>query len=70
LLLNLRILFLLLFFSCLLGNVEENKEFSSSLGIRAIPTVKSFSGGKEVHSQSGVQVESQIKQLANNLING
>lgn len=51
-------------------NVEENKEFSSSLGIRAIPTVKSFSGGKEVHSQSGVQVESQIKQLANNLIDG
>ena len=51
-------------------NVEDNKQLAVSLGIRAIPTIKSFSGGKEVHSQSGVQVESQIKQLAKNLING
>ena len=27
-------------------NVEENKEFASQLGIRAIPTVKSFSDGR------------------------
>ena len=51
-------------------NVEENKEFASSLGIRAIPTVKSFSGGKEIYSQPGMQMESQIKQLVTNLING
>ena len=51
-------------------NVEENKEFASSLGIRAIPTVKSFSGGKEVFSQPGMQMEGQIKQLVTNLING
>ena len=51
-------------------NVEENKEFAASLGIRAIPTVKSFSGGKEVYSQPGMQMEGQIKQLATNLING
>ena len=51
-------------------NVEENKEFASSLGIRAIPTVKSFSGGKEIYSQPGMQMEGQIKQLVTNLING
>ena len=51
-------------------NVEENKEFAAQLGIRAIPTVKSFSGGKEVYSQPGMQMEGQIKQLATNLING
>ena len=51
-------------------NVEENKEFASKLGIRAIPTVKSFSDGKEVYSQPGMQMEGQIKQLVTNLING
>ena len=51
-------------------NVEENKEFAASLGIRAIPTVKSFSGGKEIYSQPGMQMEGQIKQLVTNLING
>jgi thioredoxin len=51
-------------------DVDKNKEFASSLGIRAIPTVKSFSGGKEVYSQPGMQMEGQIKQLVENLING
>ena len=51
-------------------NVEENKEFAAQLGIRAIPTVKSFSDGKEVYSQPGMQMEGQIKQLVTNLING
>lgn len=51
-------------------NVEENKEFASQLGIRSIPTVKSFSEGKEVYSQPGMQMESQIKELVDNLLNG
>ena len=51
-------------------NVEENKEFASQLGIRSIPTVKSFSDGKEVYSQPGMQMEGQIKQLVTNLIYG
>ena len=42
-------------------DVDKNKEFVSSLGVRAIPTVKSFSGGKEVYSQPGMQMEGQIK---------
>jgi thioredoxin len=51
-------------------NVEENKEFASQLGIRSIPTVKSFLGGKEVYSQPGMKMENEIKQLVTNLING
>ena len=51
-------------------NVEENIEFSSSLGIRAIPTIKSFNGGKEVSNNVGTLEESQIKNIVNNLING
>ena len=51
-------------------NVEENKEIASALGIRAIPTIKSFSDGKEVSNNVGMLQESQIKELANNLING
>jgi thioredoxin len=50
-------------------NVEENKEFASQLGIRSIPTVKSFSEGKEVYSQPGMKMESQIKQLVLELLN-
>ena len=50
-------------------NVEENKEFASQLGIRAIPTVKSFSDGKEVNSKTGKQTEEQIKQLLIDMTN-
>jgi thioredoxin 2 len=51
-------------------NVEENKEIAGALGIRAIPTIKSFDGGKEVSNNVGTLQESQIKDLVNNLING
>lgn len=51
-------------------NVEENTEYVSSLGIRAIPTVKSFAGGSEMITRVGVLQETQIKELANDLING
>ena len=52
-------------------DVEENRELAVELGIRAIPTIKSFSKGKEIYSQPGMQSETQIKDLVNNLlING
>ena len=51
-------------------NVEENKEFASELGIRAIPTIKSFANGKEQFSRPGLQMESQINDIAKNLLNG
>jgi len=51
-------------------NVEENKEFAAELGIRAIPTVKSFANGKEQFSRPGLQMEAQINDIANDLLNG
>jgi len=51
-------------------NVEENREIAGALGIRAIPTIKSFNEGKEVSNNVGTLQESQIKELVNNLING
>ena len=51
-------------------NVEENKEFASELGIRAIPTIKSFANGKEQFSRPGLQMETQINDIAKNLLNG
>lgn len=50
-------------------NVEENKEFASQLGIRSIPTLKSFSNGKEVYSQPGMKSENEIKELVQSLLN-
>ena len=52
-------------------NVDENKEIAIELGIRSIPTIKSFSNGKESESHTGIISESKLKDLAENLlING
>lgn len=51
-------------------NVDENKNLAVELGVRAIPTVKSFNGGKIVDTKVGVLQESQIKELVNELLNG
>jgi len=51
-------------------DVANDRDYAVELGIRAVPTLKSFSGGKEVYSQPGMKGENEIKQLVNNLING
>lgn len=50
-------------------NVEENKEYAAELGIRAIPTVKTFSGGEQKFSSPGMLGEGRIKELATELLN-
>ena len=50
-------------------NVEENKEFAAELGIRAIPTVKTFSNGEQKFSSPGMLAEAKIKELASELLN-
>jgi thioredoxin len=50
-------------------NVEENKQFAAELGIRAIPTVKTFSGGEQKYSSPGMLQEGRIKELALELLN-
>ena len=51
-------------------DVEENRDLAVNLGIRAVPTIKAFFLGKEVYSQTGIQTDSQLKQLVENVING
>jgi thioredoxin 1 len=51
-------------------NVDNNRDTVMSLGIRSVPTIKSFSNGKEVTTKVGVLQEGQLHDLAKNLING
>lgn len=51
-------------------DVEENRDLAVSLGIRAVPTIKAFSNGKEVFSQTELQTDSQLKSLVENVLNG
>jgi thioredoxin-like negative regulator of GroEL len=41
-----------------------------SLGIRSVPTIKSFSDGKEVATRVGLLQEGQLHEMAKGLING
>jgi len=49
-------------------NVDLNKEFSSTLGIRSIPTVKIFNEGIVVNTRVGVMGENNIKSLVKDLL--
>ena len=49
-------------------NVDLNKEFSSTLGIRSIPTVKIFNEGNVVNTRVGVMGENNIKSLVKDLL--
>jgi thioredoxin 1 len=49
-------------------NVDLNKEISSTLGIRSIPTVKIFNEGNVVDTRVGVMGENNIKSLVKNLL--
>ena len=51
-------------------NVESDKSFATALGIRSIPTIKSFSNGREVTTKVGLMDETQLKTLESILING
>jgi thioredoxin 1 len=49
-------------------NVDLNKEFSTTLGIRSIPTVKMFNEGNVVDTRVGVMAENNIKSLVKDLL--
>lgn len=51
-------------------NVEDNQEFAAQMGIRAVPTIISFSNGADVNTVKGMQTESQINDLTKQLLNG
>ena len=50
-------------------DVETNRDFAVSLGIRSVPTVKSFKNKTEFTTKIGVMNESEIKTLID-LVNG
>ena len=50
-------------------NIENDKDFAvAELGIRSVPTIKGFSGGKEVYHNTGVLREEQIKSVASQIL--
>ena len=50
-------------------NVEENRDIAVEYGVRAVPTIKSFNKGEVVNTKTGAQQETQIKELASELLN-
>jgi hypothetical protein len=49
-------------------DIDENKDFVLSLGIRSIPTIKTFNNNELVETKVGVLNEGQIKDLVENLL--
>jgi len=49
-------------------DIDKNREFVSSLGIRSIPTIKIFDGGEVKETKVGVLAEQSIKELVSNLL--
>lgn len=51
-------------------DVQTYPDAARDLGIRNIPTIKSFNGGKEVESRTGVLQEEQLNEMVKTLLNG
>jgi thioredoxin 1 len=51
-------------------DVDRNRDMVVSLGVRSVPTIKSFANGKEINTRVGLLQENALLDLANNLING
>jgi len=49
-------------------DVDQNRDYAQTLGIRSIPAVKVFSNGNVTDTVVGVIGEERIKSLVNNLI--
>lgn len=49
-------------------DIDNNREFVSSLGIRSIPAIKVFDGGEVTDTKVGVLSEQNIKDLISNLL--
>lgn len=49
-------------------DIESDKQLSMELGVRSIPTIKSFNNGETVETKMGVLQENHIIEMANKLI--
>ena len=48
-------------------DVDNNRELTSELGLRSIPTIKGFSGGQEIFSEVGVKQTNAILEMVDRL---
>ena len=48
-------------------NIEDDMDYMRELGIRGVPTIKGFSGGKEVFSEVGLKQTNAILEMADKL---
>ena len=49
-------------------NIESDNQMSAKLGVRSIPALLAFNGGKNVETKIGLIQENQIIEMANNII--
>jgi thioredoxin 1 len=49
-------------------NIEQDKQLSADLGVRNIPTIKSFCCGENTETKIGVLSEQQINEMADSLL--
>lgn len=49
-------------------DVDKNRELAIELGIRSVPTIKTFNGSQNIETKVGLLQEAQLKQLLNNLV--
>ena len=49
-------------------DIDKNKEYVMSIGIRSVPTIKIFSNGNTADTVVGVMGEEKIKSLVNDLL--
>ena len=49
-------------------NIESDKDLAVELGVRSIPTIKVFDGGKVVDNRVGILQEQQLIDLANSIL--
>lgn len=45
-------------------DIDSDRNFTASLGIRSVPTIKVYKGGKEIHTQPGMMMTEQIVLLS------
>ena len=50
-------------------DIDQNRDYAQTLGIRSIPTIKVLNGGLVIDTKVGVLNETSIKDLVKELIN-
>lgn len=51
-------------------DIDQGMDLALELGIRGVPTIKAFTGGKEVFSKAGIMREDEIMNVANSVLHG